>query len=103
MLVGFAFIANADALRDAVRAHAFRDGIRAVVLDAETIPHVDVTAAGMLVQLSDDLQRRGVELVMARDIGQVRDVLGRTEQGGPLLTACPTVHQAVEALQAPPG
>jgi MFS superfamily sulfate permease-like transporter len=32
------FFANADAVRGAVRAHAFRDGIRAVVLDAETIP-----------------------------------------------------------------
>ena len=98
------FFANADALRDAVRAHAFRDGIRAVVLDAETIPYIDVTAARMLVLLDDELQRRGVRLVIARDIGQVRDVLGRTEREGALLTAYPTVRQAVDALgQAPAG
>jgi len=94
------FFANADAVRDAVRAHAFRDGIRAVVLDAETIPYIDVTAARMLVQLDDELPRRGVRLVVARDIGQVRDVLRRTEEDGPLLTAYPTVHQAVEALES---
>jgi hypothetical protein len=35
--------------------------------------------------------------------GQVRDVLRRTGADGPLLTADPTVHQAVEALQAPGG
>jgi sulfate permease, SulP family len=98
------FFANADAVRGAVRAHAFRDGIRAVVLDAETIPYVDVTAARMLVQLDDELARRGVRLVMARDIGQVRDVLRRTEEDGPLLAAYPTVQQAVDALgQAPAG
>ena len=98
------FFANADALRDAVRAHAFRDGIRAVVLDAETIPYIDVTAARMLVLLDDELQRRGVRLVIARDIGQVRDVIGRTEREGALLTAYPTVHQALDALgQAPAG
>jgi SulP family sulfate permease len=97
------FFANADTLRDAVRAHAFRDGIRAVVLDAETIPYVDVTAARMLVQLDDELRRRGVRLVVARDIGQVRDVLRRTEADGPLLTAYPTVRQAVEALESPAG
>ena len=77
------FFANADALRDAVQAQAFRDGIRAVVLDAETIPYIDVTAARMLVQLDDELERRGVRLVVARDIGQVRDVLRRTGEDGP--------------------
>jgi hypothetical protein len=39
-----------------------------------------------------------VRPVVARDIGQVRDVLRRTEEGRPLLTAYPTVQQAVEAL-----
>jgi hypothetical protein len=41
---------------------------------------------------------------MARDIGQVRDVLRRTEEDGPLLAAYPTVQRAVDALgQAPAG
>jgi sulfate permease, SulP family len=71
------FFANADHVRRTVRSHAHADGVRAVVLDAETIPFVDVTAAAMLVQLRDELDRDGVRLLVARDIGQVRDVLGR--------------------------
>ena len=96
------FFANADALRDAVQAQAFRDGIRAVVLDAETIPYIDVTATRMLVQLDDELERRGVRLVVARDIGQVRDVLRRTEGERLPLSAYPTVREAVEALTRRP-
>jgi sulfate permease, SulP family len=96
------FFANADAIRGAVRAHALRDGIRAVILDAETIPYVDVTAARMLAQLDDELDRRGVRLVVARDIGQVRDVLRRTEEDGPPLSAYPTVQQASTPSGRPP-
>ena len=65
------FFANADALRDAIRAHAAEPSTRAVVLDAETIPYVDVTAARMLTLLSSDLEQQGVRLVVARDVGQV--------------------------------
>jgi sulfate permease, SulP family len=71
------FFANADHVRNAIRAHAGRDGVKAVVLDAETVPDIDVTAAEMLSQLRGDLDRAGVRLLVARDIGQVRDVLRR--------------------------
>ena len=63
---------------------------KTVVLDAETIPFVDVTAAEMLRALSEDLERRGVRLLIARDIGQVRDVLGGETQ-----RVYPTVEAAV--------
>ena len=33
----------------------------AVVLDAETMPYIDVTAASMLVALTEELERRGVK------------------------------------------
>ena len=89
------FFANADAVRDVIRARR-RAGDRAVVLDAETIPYVDVTAARML-RLGGDLEQEDVQLVMARDIGQVRDVLRRTE-GAAALSAYPTVREAIEAL-----
>jgi sulfate permease, SulP family len=92
------FFANADAVRDVIRAHAAEPGIRAVVLDAETIPYVDVTAARMLLQLGGDLEREDVRLVMARDIGQVRDVLRRTEGERLPLSAYPTVREAIAAL-----
>ncbi len=35
------------------------EGVRAVVLDAESVPFVDVTAVRMLVELTDELERRG--------------------------------------------
>jgi SulP family sulfate permease len=96
------FSANADALRDAIRAHAAEPSTRAVVLDAETIPYVDVTAARMLTLLSSDLQQQGVRLVVARDVGQVRDVLRRAVGDRPLPAAYPTVQDAVQALRQGP-
>lgn len=98
---GGLFFANADTVRDAVRAHAAAPGTRVVVLDAETAPFIDVSAARMLVQLNEDLQRSGVRLVIARDVGQVRDVLRRAEGGAALPPAYPTVQDAVEAVAEP--
>ena len=83
-------------VRDAIRAQATGD-TRAVVVDAETVPAVDVTAVGMLVQLAEDLRRDGIELVLARDIGAVRDLV---EAGGEerVLRSYPTVQAAVDEL-----
>ena len=94
---GGLFFANADT----VRAHAAQPRTRAVVLDAETAPFIDVSAARMLIQLTEDLRRSGVELVIARDVGQVRDVLRRAEGGAALPPAYPTVQDAVEAVAEP--
>lgn len=74
---GGLFFADADYVKNAVEDMA-GDDVRVVVLDAETSPFVDVTAAQMLSELAAGLQRRGVELRIARDIGQVRDVLSKT-------------------------
>jgi high affinity sulfate transporter 1 len=82
------FFANSDHVRQVVLTHA--DDAKTVVLDAETIPFVDVTAAEMLRALSEDLERRAVRLLIARDIGQVRDVLG-----GEIQRVYPTVEAAV--------
>jgi len=97
---GGLFFANADTVREAIRAHAAEPGTRAVVLDAETAPFIDVSAARMLIQLAGDLRRAGVELVLARDVGQVRDVLRRAEEGT-LPRAYRTVRDAVEAVTGP--
>ena len=91
------FFANADAVRDAIRAHAV-EGTKAVVLDAETVPAIDVTAVGMLVELADELRRDEIELVLARDVGEVRDLLQLGAEDAPLRTY-PTVRAAVEALR----
>ncbi|MGC5168058.1 SulP family inorganic anion transporter [Luteimicrobium sp. DT211] len=69
------FFANAERVRSAVRALAAQQNPRLVVVDAETVPFVDVDAAEMLSTLKTDLARTGARLVVARDVGQVRDEL----------------------------
>jgi anti-anti-sigma regulatory factor len=72
-----------------------------VVLDAETMPAIDVTAVTMLVGLARDLHDRGVELVIARDIGAVRDLVDLGEEH-PTIRTYPTVQAAVDALANEP-
>jgi len=95
------FFANADAIRKEVLAHAV-DGTKAIVLDGETVPFIDVTAAQMLEGLAEDLRRDGIQLILARDVGQVRDVLRRQEADHPIeIQTYPTVEAAVTALKPP--
>jgi sulfate permease, SulP family len=96
------FFGNAEHVRDAVRRHVTPD-TGAVVLDAETVPSIDVSAARMLTALAADLERDGVVLVIARDVGQVRDVLRHTDGGKGEVRAFPTVEAAVEAVSTPGG
>jgi SulP family sulfate permease len=99
---GGLFFANADTVRAAVRRHARDPDVRAIVLDAEAMPFVDVSAAAMLTELSGQLERDGVRFLLARDIGQVRDVMRRA--GGELEpgNVYPTVQAAVEAARGSP-
>jgi sulfate permease, SulP family len=96
------FFANADAVRSAIRAQ-LNEGTKAVVLDAETVPAIDVTAVTMLVELAGDLRREGVELVLARDVGAVRDLVELGQGDATPLQTFPTVRAAVDALQAGNG
>jgi MFS superfamily sulfate permease-like transporter len=68
-----------------------------VVLDAETVPFVDLTAAQMLADLDRDLTRDGVALLLARDIGQVRDILRRVVVGH---TAADVLHKVYPSVDA---
>jgi SulP family sulfate permease len=96
------FFANADHVRLTISDAAAAEGVHAVVLDGETVPFVDVTAARMLDDLTADLHRRGVRLVIARDVGQVRDVLAQS--GGPDAPEYfPSVRAAVAAVRADPA
>jgi sulfate permease, SulP family len=97
------FFANSDHVRDAVRARVDEEKARAVVLDAQTVPFVDVTAAEMLNALQEDLSGRGVSLLLARDVGQVRDVLRRTrpDDGTSERRVFATVEKAVQAASSP--
>ncbi len=96
------FFANAEHVRGVVRRHVAHD-TGAVILDAETMPFVDVSAARMLTALAEDLERTGVLLVLARDVGQVRDVLSRADDGHPPVRTFPTVQAAVDAVASGAG
>jgi sulfate permease, SulP family len=92
---GGLYFANADVVRSRILAAA--EGKRAVVLDAETIPFIDITAARMLAALTDDLRRREIALLVARDIGQVRDVIERVDSSTPHVVYA-SVQDAVDAV-----
>ena len=97
---GGLYFANADWVRAHLRRAGSRPGTKAVVLDGATAPFLDVTAAEMLGRAADELGRRGVELLLARDIGQVRDVLRRSDVGPQLQRIYPSVHAAIDAVHA---
>lgn len=88
------FFANADHVKEAIEGLC-TDATRVVVLDAETSPFVDVSAAQMLMQLRDTLARRGIELRVARDIGQFRDTLKQAASDGKNVGVYPTVADAL--------
>ncbi len=85
-------------MRRVIRARAV-EGTTAVVIDAETIPVIDVTAVAMLRELAADFRRDGTELVLARDIGSVRDLL-RLGPDGEAIRTYPTVRSAIAAIGA---
>jgi hypothetical protein len=69
-----------------------------VIVDAETTPFVDVSAARMLVAAHEELRANGVRLMLARDVGQVRDVLGCFSDDGDLPPSYPTIEAATDAV-----
>jgi len=88
------FFANADFVKERIEALC-TDTTRVVVLDAETSPFVDVSAAEMLVQLRDTLARRNIELRIARDIGQFRDTFRQASGGEHPVAVYASVTQAI--------
>ena len=94
------FFANADAVRDAVRSAALRSDVRGVVLDTESVPSVDITAAGMLFALSDELHDEGIAFAIAREGGRVRDVHSAADPDRPPLKVHPTVQSALAAIES---
>jgi high affinity sulfate transporter 1 len=99
---GGLFFGNADAVRARI-VGAATEGTRAIVLDAETVPYIDVTASGMLVELTETLRGRGVQLVVAREVGGVRDIVREAGGADSPAPVYPSVAEAVAALEADPG
>ena len=92
------YFANAETVRSRIVDAGGAEGVRGVIVDAETTPFVDVTAARMLVAAHEELRRRGVRLVLARAVGQVRDVLGCVSDDRDLTAPYPTIKAAIAAL-----
>ncbi|MFL1430705.1 MULTISPECIES: SulP family inorganic anion transporter [unclassified Nocardiopsis] len=93
---GGLYFANTEYVHDRVVDAAGADGVRGVVLDLRAVPFVDATAARMLGRLADDAAARGADLAVARDLGQVRDLVhlpGRLH---------PSVEEAVAAVREGP-
>jgi SulP family sulfate permease len=91
------FFANADWVRDRIRRHAARDGVTTIVIDAESVSFIDVSASRVLDQTVRDLNKAGVLLLLAGDLGQVRDVLRGSEGAASAIRLYPTVQDAVDA------
>jgi sulfate permease, SulP family len=96
------FFGNADYVHDAITGAAAVDGTQAVVLDCQTTPSADVTAARMLNQLAADLAKRGIRLVLAGEIGQVRDMIAAAAGHGRMPEYHRTVTEAVTAVHSGP-
>ena len=75
---GALYFANARRFRDgALRLIESRPRARRLIVDATAIPDVDATAVQMLADLVDELERRGVALVLVGSAPSVRQVLSR--------------------------
>lgn len=96
------FFANADAVRRDILSR-IDDTTRVVVIDGESMPFVDITAASELVKLAAEVEQRGIRVGFARDIGQVRDILHATEESVHDQRVYPTVRAAVAALTGDDG
>jgi SulP family sulfate permease len=93
------FFANAEWVRTRIRQRASRAGVKAIVIDAETVAFIDISAAQMLDRLAAELACANVKLALARDVGQVRDVLRHASTGTTEASVAiyPSVRSAVEA------
>jgi sulfate permease, SulP family len=91
------FFANADAVRRAIRERASSPGTVGVVVDAGSMPFVDVTAVRMLEDLAEELARQGQRLVLAHDLGQVDDMLGSDGPGNVAVRS--TIDAAIVAAR----
>jgi MFS superfamily sulfate permease-like transporter len=73
------FFANAELFAEQVTSiiDTSRDPVRVFVVASEPVTHVDLTAADMLDDLRQRLERRGIELAFAEMKGPVKDHLRR--------------------------
>ncbi len=97
------FFANSDWVSVHIREAAARPGVRTVILDASNVATIDVTAVEMLNQVEQTLAASNVSLLIARDIGGVRDVIRRAGSEAELQRVFPSVQAAVDAATSGPA
>ena len=73
-----------------------------MILDAETAPFVDVTAARMLVAAHDELQTHGVRLVLARAVARYATCSGASREDDDLTASYPKIDAAITAIAGTP-
>ncbi|MFC4373236.1 SulP family inorganic anion transporter [Nocardia halotolerans] len=91
------FFANADYVEQHIKSLC-TDATRLVVLDAETSPSLDVTAAAMLLDLRTALARERIDFRIARSVAQFGDELGSAQTGDARIGIYPTVAAAAADL-----
>jgi high affinity sulfate transporter 1 len=92
------YFANAETVRSRIIDAGTEDGVHGVVVDAESTPFIDISGARMLVSAHEELRADGVRLVLARAVGQVRDVVGCITDDRDLTEPYATIDGAVRAL-----
>jgi high affinity sulfate transporter 1 len=93
------FFANADWTRAHILGEAAQGTVKRIVLDIETVPFIDISSAHMLVSLARELRDHGVVLMLAGDVGQVRDVLRHTDAERSPIPRYASVREALDAEQ----
>ena len=76
-------------------------GYRPSWLGGDVVAGLTVWAVLVPEALAQDLRRDGVALVLARDVGQVRDVLRRAGADAPLVQVHRTIQDAIDAVLSP--
>jgi sulfate permease, SulP family len=92
------FFANAEWVRERIREQAAGADVKTIVIDAESVAFIDISAARTLEQTAHDLARGGVQLLLAGDVGQVRDILAQTESETTAIALYPTVQAAIDSV-----
>lgn len=98
------FFANAERIRAEIEAIVRADpgGIAWVILDAEAMTDLDISAAQILGELDDGLEAEGIRLSIAEPTGEVVEMLRRTglleDFGRPRVFA--TLDAALEAFRS---
>jgi len=100
------FFANARTFRDQIRRFAATDPKpRWIIIAAEPMTDIDTTAADMLVDLDEELNKEGIFLVFAELKDPVREKLERYQLIGPLNPDhfFPTLDAAIDTFRQETG